>query len=856
MPHIGEWLRRIWYRLNRGRLEAALQEEMDAHRAMVGDPRRFGNTLRLREQSRDVWGWAWLDDLVRDLRFAARGLVRTPVFTLTAILSIALGLALAASTVSVVNAYLIRSLPYAAADRLYHVMYAPPGPWEPHGMTGLDWSSVEDIVEFPIASAGESFYFGGGGHTLALHGLRVTQGFVDGLGVSVALGRGLMEPDFVAGSEPVALMGHSLWRDRFGSDPGVIGRSIRTEPESRPGRPETFQIVGVLAPGFYFGRDRTAIELLVPYPAPLRAYMVRLRAGVPPGAAERRLTDAARLAATSPIPPEWTGVRLESAHERWIGDLRPILFGVAVAVSLVLVIACANVTVLLLLRWMQRQKEIAVRLALGSGWRHIARMLVAETSLLCTAALGAGMAMTALLLRAASPLIESQLGRPAPNPSGISIDTTVLLVVAGVGLLIVVTLPLAPLTSGRRGLRNALQQDGRVASERRSMRRLRSGLIALEIAGSLVLLVGSGLMVRSVVEMLSTDLGFRPDGLSRSRIMLRARNYPDAAAYREFHERFADRVSEATGSTVVFSSWPPFVPPPIHLIESEAAGAGSSAGAIGVSAGYFVTMGIPIRQGREFTSPEASTGASVAIVSETLAGRLWPDGRALGRRVRAVEQTQGNSNAGPWRTVVGIAGDVRQTYDDGDQGDFYTARTPDGRFGTFYVRTGRPAPWLVDLFQRAAAEIDPDAVINPPRLVAGDNRTLAGTTFLTWLLTGFGAMAGLLATLGLYGVTAYAVQQRSKEVAIRVALGASERAVIGLFLRQGVLLLGMGTTVGLVGSAALSRVLRSQVFGVQGFDPPAYVVPCAVLLATGVTAAFAAARRAALADPVGVLNAN
>src|SRR5512145_2351857 len=166
MPHIGEWLRRIWYLLNRGRLEAALQEEMAAHRAIMGEPTRFGNTLRLREESRDVWGWGSLDALVRDVRLAVRGLLRTPVFTLAAILSIALGLALTTSAVSVVNAYLIRSLPYAAADRLYHVMYAPPGPWEPRGMTGLDWASVNDVVEFPIASAGESFYLVDGGYPL------------------------------------------------------------------------------------------------------------------------------------------------------------------------------------------------------------------------------------------------------------------------------------------------------------------------------------------------------------------------------------------------------------------------------------------------------------------------------------------------------------------------------------------------------------------------------------------------------------------------------------------------------------------------------------------------------------------
>lgn len=856
MPHIGEWLRRIWYLLNRGRLEAALQEEMAAHRAIMGEPTRFGNTLRLREESRDVWGWGSLDALVRDVRLAVRGLRRTPVFSLAAIVSIALGLALTTSAVSVVNAYLIRSLPYTAADRLYHVMYAPPGPWEPRGMTGLDWTSVNDVVEFPIASASESFYLADGGHTSFLRGLRVSRGFADGLGVPIAIGRGLVERDFAAGSERVALIGHALWRDRFGSDAGVIGRSVRTEAESRPGSAETLRIVGVLAPGFFFGRDRTAIDLLVSHPSPLRVYMVRLQEGIAPEAAERRLTDAARLAATAPIPPEWSGVHLESAHQRWVGGLRPVLFGVTVAVSLVLVIACANVAVLLLLRWMQRQKEIAVRLALGSGWRHIARMLVAETALICGVALGSGLAITAFLLRALGPLIESQLGRPSPNASGITIDTTVLVIVGGVGLFVVVALSLAPLASGRRGLTHALQQEGRGSTESRSMRRVRSGLIAFEVAGSLMLLVGCGLMVRSVVNMIATDLGFDPDGLSVSRIMLRARNYPDGEAYRLFHERFARRVSEATGSAVVFSSWPPFVPPPTHLVEPVAGGAGVGAGAIAVSGGYFATMGIPMRQGREFSVEEASIDAPVAVISATLARRLWPDGNALGRRVRGVEQTQGGSNPGPWRTIVGIAGDVRQTYDDSDRADFYTARTPEGRFGTFYVRTSDPGPWLFDLFQRAAAEIDRDAVINPPRSVAGDNRALAGTKVLTMLLSGFAVMAAFLAMLGIYGVTAYAVQQRNKEVAIRVALGASGRAVIAIFLRQGALLLGAGMGVGLIGAVALSRVLGSQVFGVQSVDASTYVLPCALLVAAGFGAIFLAARRAARANPVSALNAN
>lgn len=856
MSVMAEWLRRIWYLLNRGRLEDALQREMEAHRELMAEPGTFGNALQLRERSREVWGWAWLDALGRDVRFAARGLRRTPHFTLVATLSLALGLALTTSTVSIANAYLIRSLPYPESDRLYHVMYAPPGPWEPAGMTALDWTSVADVVEFPISASGESFYVGDDGYTRLLRGLRVTRGFVEGLGVGVAAGRGLVAQDFTAESEPTALIGHALWRDRFGSDPGAIGRLIRAETESRPESVETFRIVGILQPGFYFGRDRTGVDLLVPHPAPIRTYMVRLRAGVPPAVAERRLTEAARRAATSPIPTDWSGVVLESARDRWLGGLRPVLLGITVAVSLVLVTVCANVAVLMLLRSMQRQKEVAVRLALGSGWRHISRMLLTETGIICTIAVGAGIAMTAVLLGTLSPAIETQLGRPTPSAAGITIDTNVLVIVGGIGLLAAIALSLVPLTSWGRLATNALQQDARVATEGRTTRRVRNGLIAFEIAGSLVLLVGCGLMVRSVVEMMNTELGFEPAGLHTSRIMLRARNYADPSAYRSFHERFAGRMTTVAGSKVVFSSWPPFVPPPEHLIEADRREAGISAGIISVSSGYFSTFGIAMRQGREFTADEASAEAPVAVISETLARRLWPAGGALGRRVRNIARTQGGSTPGPWRTVVGIAGDVRQAYDDGNRSDFYLPRTPDGRFGTFYVRGSSPGPVLLDHMQRAAAELDRDAVINPPRLVVQDDQTLAGTRFLTWMLGGFAAIAAFLAMLGVYGVTAYAVQQRRKEVAIRTALGASRRALMGIFLREGAVLLGVGTACGLFGGAAASRVLRNQVFGVQLFDASTYAIACALLLAAGFLAVFFGARRVSVANPVIALNSN
>ena len=854
MALAGEWLRRLWYLLNRRRVEAALEEEMQAHRAMMGEPARFGNTLALRERSRDVWGWGWLDASVRDVRFAARGLLRTPGFTLAATLSLALGLALTATLVAVVNAYLIRTLPYAAVERLYHLRYAPPGPWEPSGMTGLDWSSVQDVVEYPIAASGETFFVREIGATVALRGLRAPRSFVQGLGVSVVAGRGFLPEDFVPGAEPVALLGHAVWRDRFGSDPAAIGRVIGSVTESRPDAPVALRIVGVIAPGFYYGRDRRAgvVELMLPHAAPVRTYMVRLREGVPPVAAEQRLTEAARRAATSPIPAEWTGVELESARDRSIGALRPILFGVTAAVALVLVIVCLNVAVLMLLRAMQRQREVAVRLALGAGRWHIARMLLAETSLLCGTAFVGGVALTAGVLGGVAPFVEAELGRPAPSAAGIALDGTVLAIVAAISLTAAALLSLAPMSAWGQRLTNALGHNGRVATDGRSMRRLRAGLIAVEIAGALVLLVGCGLMVRSVVQMLSTDLGFEAGGLSASRIMLPARKPPDAS--RRFYERFAADLSATTGSPVAFSSWPPFVPPPEHLIESDAGSAPPTAGAIAVSAGYFTVFEIPLREGRDFAAAEASAAAPVAIVSESLAGRLWPGTSALGRRVRNVERTQGGDRPGPWRTVIGVAGDVRQTYDDGVRRDFYWPRTPDGRYGTFYVRTARPGPRLFEDFQRIAAAIDRDAVINEPRSVANENEALAGTRVITGLLSAFAGGAALLAILGIYGVTAYAVQQRGKEIAIRVALGATNRAVTAIFLRHGARLIGGGIGGGLVGALLLSRFLRHQVYGVSSFDLLTYAGASLLLAAAGLAAVLWAARSAIAKHPLRALN--
>jgi predicted permease len=388
------------------------------------------------------------------------------------------------------------------------------------------------------------------------------------------------------------------------------------------------------------------------------------------------------------------------------------------------------------------------------------------------------------------------------------------------------------------------------------MRRMRSALIAFELGGSLVLLACCGLMIGSALQMMHTDLGFKADGLVRTRVVLRARKYPDGAAYRRFYEHLADRVSAVTGSPVVFTNWPPFTITPKLLIEKEAGGDAVRAGTLGVSAGYFSMHGVYIRQGRDFTAAEASAAEPVAVISETLSNSLWPDGGALGKRVRGVEQTQGGSTPGPWRTIVGIAADVRQTYDDVDRKDFYTPMLPDIRFGSFYLRTRQPMPSLLEALKMAVAGIDRDAIVNEPRPAPAEDQRLSGTRFMSLLLTAFAAIALFLAMLGIYGATAYTVQQRRKEIAVRVALGASSRTVSWMFLREAALVLGMGMAGGLLCVVPVSRMLRNQVYGVESFDSLTYTVACTLLIGTGLAAVWWPARRAAMGNPSTALNTN
>jgi predicted permease len=857
MSALGELLRRAWYVLNRRRFDRALADEMDAHREMMRDPNTFGHTLRLREASRDTWGWLWVDDLAREIRLAARSLRRAPGFTIISIASLVLGLSLAMAAIAVTNAYLVRSLPYPNADRLYHVRYAPPGPYEPGGLSAIDWNSLRDVVELPITASSTTLYLGDGSEQ-PLRALRVNRGFIDGLGVRPPVGRTFAAEEYMTSSTPVAMISHAMWRDRFASDSAIVGKTLRAELGEQRVAPQTFRIVGVLPPGFWYGRESSALmDVLLPLTAPARTYMVRLREGVSVPTAQRRMTEVTRVVATS-LVPDWSGVELESVHERYVGQFRPVLLGATIVAGIVLLIACTNVAVLVLLRALQRQKEMAVRVALGAGSRHIVRLLVAESGLLCGVAIALVVGVTMATLRLLAPLIEAQLGRTAPRGvSAIGIDPNVLGIAGAATVAIALSLCLIPLvTPWQRRLADTLRGSGRFGTDGQSMHRIRSTLIGFEIAGSLVLLVACGMMIRSVVQMVTTDLGVDVTHVARARLVLPTRAYQDPASRYAFFRRVTERTEAVAGGKVALTSWPPFAESMAQpVIGDEAQNVTSSAAVSAIGTDYFSVLGIPVRDGRVFGAGDREATERVAIVSEAVARRLWPGGTAVGRRIRAVDEIGTSTPSATWRTVVGVVGNVRQTYGDNDVADVYVPfyQVAPERFVSFYLQTTTERRVLFTLIRDALAETDPLVQLRDVVQVADENRQLVGTRFLTTVLSAFAAFAAFLSIVGIYGVIAYAVRQRRREFAIRVALGATRQAVTSLSMRGGGIVLAVGIAIGAVAAAGAGRVLRNQLYGVPPIDVWSLVGAAALMGAAGLLAIWWPARRAGSVDPVEVL---
>jgi putative ABC transport system permease protein len=788
-----------------------------------------------------------------DLRLAVRSLLKARGYTASALLTLTFGIALAIVVLSVVNAYLVRSLPYPAADRLYSVIYAQQGEDQPDDLETLDWPSLADVVEHPIAWDLDVFYMLGsdGGFSERAPGAWVTPGFMDGLGIRPAFGRAFTRDEFLPGAPQVALISHDLWMQRFGGDSGAIGRRIDAYVSDRPRDPEIFTIVGVLPAEFWHLNSYT--QILTPLRAPTYPYMVRLRDDVPPAVAEDRVMALVRGTRTD-IPARWR-VDLQSTHARYVERIKPMLLAIGGAVAVVLVIACGNVALLTLLRGIRRRNDIAVRLALGAQRREVARLLLTEIAVLTAAALLLGTAVAAGITRALAPTIQQQLGRSVPG--GVAAMTIDLRVVAGIALLgvfIAMLIGVAPLLMTTRLRFLPALRQARAGGDTLGGRRARFALIAIEVAGSLALLSGCGLMVRSVVRMLDVDLGMDARGLLSTSVSLREQSYPDARSRAALYARLLDASATVPGLTQVSLTNPsPLVSYEPQPMRADDDAATKRATIRSVSAKYFASLDIPLSRGRQFTRDDRDGSPPVVIVSESAARLLWPDQDAIGRRMRLLDTDV--DTLGPAKTVVGIVRDVRQTPTDSVMTDVYFPIMQSGtRFATVLAHAQRTSPRLLNDVRRAVAMIDPQiSVGNLEDLGVAMDQQFARPRFLVLMFALFGGFATLLGVVGLYSVIAYAVQQREHEVAVRIAVGAGSRSIVALFVREGMVVTAVGLVLGVVGAVNIGRLLEGQLFGVRAVDSLTLAGATAALAVAAFLAAWWPARRAALTDPASAL---
>lgn len=786
----------------------------------------------------------FLRDLTSELRLAVRGLRRSPVFTVAIVLTLGIGIGLTVAVAGLVDAYLVRALPYPEAERLVQVE----GPGAP------DWRSVPPVLEAVAGWDLDALSIVTGGSPERVWTSWVTPGFFDVLGVRAAHGR-LFTGEEVARGHAVAVISHALWQRRWGGDPGVLGQTFSAYSDDRPGEAETFEIIGVLPADFWYVNRFT--EVLVPLDGPRVVSLARLAPGVPVASAQAVLEAAARER-----DPSRADVRVELVHEAFTANVRPVLVSLAGAVLLVLLIACGNAAVLLLVRAASREREFAVRAAIGAGRRRLTRQLLAEGLVLSSVAALTGLAIGWFILEAGGALLTRMLETPVPGGEAqLRLGAVSLAAAAGASALAGLLFALIPLHAAMRVRIAAALGDGSRGSDSRRRQRLRDTLVAAEVALSLSLLVGAGLLVRSAMHLQQLRLGFEPRDVMAVGISLRRSTYPDPATRVAMYERVMQSVRDrASGAEVSMISWAPFsrwAGQPVETPELPAADSAPARAFVAVAhPTYFDVMRIATVRGSGFDATHVQGSPPVAVVSESLARRLWPGQDPIGQRIRALSPVPAPDQPRPeWRTVVGVVADVRKTLTEENPPDlYYSAVQIPPPLAELVVRDPLSRTRLRDV-RDAIWSVEPELPLNDVRWLDDDIRAASlPSRFLAGVLAGFALFAVTLATLGLYGAIAYAVQQQRRAIAIRMAMGARREQVVALFVRRGAMLVGAGLLAGLAGSYALARILASQLYGVSSTDPATWLAVAALLGLAALAAIGLPAWRAARTEPARLLH--
>jgi predicted permease len=873
-------LRRLFHLLRPRALEREMDDEMRFHVEMEaadlvarGVPRdearrrallTFGGVERFKDEGRDARGVGPLEDFLRDIRFGARSLRRRPGFAAVVVLTLAVGIGGTTAIFGAVHGVLLSPLPYREPERIITV-------WTSDRIEGreqddvapgnfLDWRERQrSFATFAAAQPFSMDYVGPNGPE-HLGTWLVTEGFFETFGVRPLLGRVFMPEEYIAGRNNVAVIGEEVWRSRFNADRSIIGRQLTLDSIPRT-------IIGIMPRSFRFpperevwqpqvfeSRDKTARR------ATYLTVVGRLAPGVTLAGAQSDLgAVSAQLAREYPRTNTGVGVNLVPLPEQMVGHVRSALLILLGAVGLVLLIACGNVAGLLLARAVQREREVAVRVALGAGRGRILRQLAAESLVLAMAGGIAGLIVAFGGLAAIRALGPETL----PRLDELAIGPAVLAFAMATTLGAAVVFGIAPAVHATpTDVRARLAAGSARSGAGRPRRRLQNGFVVVQFALALVLLVGAGLLVRSFVSLLRVERGFDPHNVLA--VTIQSWGYfrsPERRAgfVREAAERLAALPGvQAAGMT----SSLPFAPaigqaesgfevegrPPASPDQAE------SVAASAVTSGYFAALRIPLRRGRHFAATDVASAAPVAIVSEALVRRHWPDESPLGKRIKL----SGGGSPPPLRTIVGVVADVRHGgLHEPPRPTVYVphAQSPTGA-NAFVIRTtGDP---LAALGQVRATFREINAAMplaSTTTLESLLDDSLRERRFHLALLGAFAVVALLLAALGVYGVMSHATSERTHEIGVRMALGARGADVLAMVMRQGATLAVAGAIGGLLGAAAVTRLLRGMLFGVTPLDPVAYVVAGALLLVAAALACYLPARRAARLDPVRALRA-
>jgi putative ABC transport system permease protein len=846
--------------------EANIARGMNPHAARDAALQGFGNLTRMRELAYDVRAGGGLETTRQDLRFGVRTLIRNPGFAAAAILTLALGTGATSAIFSFVYTVVLRPLPYHEPDRLLSVVEHRNG--VDIGLTApdyLDWRAAATSFEQLAATAGTTANLTGRGEPERVTATRVSGNYFDALGVQPAYGRGFGQSDELPGAPRVAVLGDGLWRRRFAADRGLVGQTIAIN-----GEPHV--VVGIMPP--QLSLRSTGAQLWVPLsltPRELQATgahflgaIGRLRAGVTATQAQAELAGIAkRLEQVRPQSNVNMTARVRTLHEAVVSQVRDGAFILMAAVSFVLLIACANVANLLLARATRRHTEMSVRAALGASRLRIARQLLTESAVIGLAGAVAGLALAYVV----AELLKSVLPPDIPRLQQIRVDGVVLGFTVAVSLAASLLFGVAPaLRASRPELQQALHDESRSSGGFRR-RRLSSTIVAVEIALALVLLVAAGLLLRSFVRLQRVELGFDPANLLTARMDLPEARYGTATEAAAFYEELATSLGQQPGvATAAVASHVPLAGSGF-TIDMEIEGRPRPARVEDtpmvfmrfVSADYLRTLGVRVARGRDFSSADRANAPAVAIVNQATVRRYWRDQDPLGQRFRLDDDREGVVE------IVGVVPNVRH---------FGLARSHAPElFMPMLQATPMHWQWLDrSMIALARTSGDPESAAGAIRQAV---RTLddqlplynlrsmdqlraesTGNQRVGLALVGsFAAVALVLASIGVYGVMAFMVAGRSREIGIRLALGAKPRHVRRMILRDGAALTAIGVVIGLIAAFALTRMMEAQLFETPATDPVTFLTVGAVIAIAAMLACWVPARRTTHVDPVVALRA-